>query len=161
MTIKPLLDQLAAYDLWANTRFIDRLSKENDAMLDAPVPSSFPSLRATLLHIRDAGNTWCGRLTGTPTTWPAEEARDIGSLLKYTVRLRDQVLGMDDAALLAVMNYTDLRGHPHAQPAWQMIMHALNHASYHRGQVVTMMRVLKLDEVPNSDLVRYQRSLPK
>jgi uncharacterized damage-inducible protein DinB len=159
MTIKPLLDQLAGYDLWANTRFIDRLSKENDAILDAAVPSSFPSLRATLLHIRDAHNTWCGRLTGTPTTWPAEAGQDIGSLLKYAVRLQDQVRGMDETTLLQVMHYHDLRGNAHVQPAWQMIMHAFNHGTYHRGQVVTMMRVLKLDDIPNTDLVRYQRSL--
>jgi uncharacterized damage-inducible protein DinB len=80
-------------------------------------------------------------------------------LLKYAVRLHDRVLGMDEAALLTVKNYKDLRGNPHAQPAWQMIMHALNHGTYHRGQVVTMMRVLELEDVPNSDLVRYQRSL--
>jgi uncharacterized damage-inducible protein DinB len=47
----------------------------------------------------------------------------------------------------------------HVQPVWQMLLHCFNHASYHRGQVVTMMRQFDLDEIPALDLVVYQRSL--
>jgi uncharacterized damage-inducible protein DinB len=41
-----------------------------------------------------------------------------------------------------------------------MLMHAFNHASYHRGQAVTIMRQLSLEEIPALDLVVFQRSLP-
>lgn len=161
MTIKPLLDQYAAYDRWAQTRFVERLSREDDAVLDAPATSSFPSLRATLMHMRNAENTWRGRLIGEPTTWPAEASTDIATVLSHTQRFHDLVQSMQDDDLLRIMTYHDLRGNPHEQVAWQMIMHALNHNSYHRGQVVTQMRMLGLDEVPNTDLVAFQRTLPK
>jgi len=161
MDIALLIDEYAAYDLWANTRLVDRLAREHDAVLDAPVRSSFPSLRATLLHIRDAHHVWTCRLTGARHNWPAEEDRAIGTLLKHATVLRDHVRGLDVAALERTHTYHDLKGNPHEQVAWRMLMHAFNHASYHRGQVVTMMRQQELDEVPALDLVVFQRQLAR
>lgn len=159
MSIKPLLDQLAGYDLWANTRFVERLQREPAEVLDRPVPNSFPSLRATLLHIRDAENAWSCRLTGARATWPAETDTSIESLLKYTVRLRDLVIGMDEAALVSERTYQDLRGNTHIQAVWPMLMHCFNHSTQHRGQLITMMRALGLEGIPANDLVVYQRTL--
>lgn len=160
MGIAPLIDEYAAYDLWANTRLVDRLQREADEVLDTPVRSSFPSLRATLLHVRDAHHVWLCRLTGRVHNWPAEEGRSIGMLLKHATLLREHVRGLDDAALVQRHTYHDLKGRPHEQAAWRMLMHAFNHASYHRGQAVTIMRQLALEEIPALDLVVFQRSLP-
>jgi len=160
MTTKPLLDQLAAYTLWANTRFVDRLKVEPDDILDRPVTSSFPSLRSTMLHIRDAENAWTLRLLGiSPVPWPAEEGRDVSSLLTYTRRLHDLVLDMHEATVQEVVEYQDLRGNRHQQVCWQMLLHCFNHGTQHRGQLITMMRALGLEGMPANDLVVYQRSL--
>ncbi|MEO8590903.1 MAG: DinB family protein [Flavobacteriales bacterium] len=159
MTIKPLLDQYAAYDLWANTRFVQRLQREPADVLDRPVPNSFPSLRATLLHIRDAENAWRCRLTGVKAAWPAESDTSIDTLLKHSTLLRDLVLGMDGSSLASDSTYLDLRGNAHTQQAWSMLMHCFNHSTQHRGQVITLMRTLGLDEIPANDLVVYQRTL--
>ncbi len=159
MDIAHLIDEYAAYDLWANTRLVERLSREHEALIDAPVRSSFPSLRATLLHIRDAHHVWTCRLTGVAHSWPAEQDRSIGTLLKHARVLRDHVRVLHAGALERTHSYHDLKGNAHEQVAWRMLMHAFNHASYHRGQVVTMMRQLELDEVPALDLVVFQRQL--
>jgi uncharacterized damage-inducible protein DinB len=161
MGIAPLIDEYAAYDLWANTRLVERLQRERDDLLDTPVRSSFPSLRATLLHVRDAHHVWLCRLTSARHNWPAEEDRSLGTLLKHASLLRAHVRGLDDAALLQRHTYHDLKGRPHEQEAWRMLMHALNHASQHRGQAVTIMRQLGLEEIPALDLVVFQRSLPE
>lgn len=160
MSPKPILDQLAGYTLWANTRFVERLKRESDELLDHPVSSSFPSIRATLLHIRDAENAWTYRLLGnSPVPWPAEEDRSIASLLKFTQRLSDLVLAADEAWFDGVADYKDLRGNVHQQVRWQMLLHCFNHGTQHRGQLITMMRTLGLQDIPGNDLVLYQRSL--
>ncbi|MCB0792717.1 MAG: DinB family protein [Flavobacteriales bacterium] len=161
MQIQLLLDQYAAYDLWANALFVKRLDRESSEVLDRTTPSSYPSLRTTLLHVRDAHHTWWSRLVGKEARWPAEEDQAIGTLLKHAALLRDLVAGMQEKDLIREMNYTDLRGITHRQPAWQMLMHCFNHASYHRGQVVSIMRTLGLEEVPHTDLVVFQRSLKR
>lgn len=152
-----LLREYAAYDQWANERFVQRLARETDAMLDRPVSSSFPSLRATLLHIRDAENAWLCRLTGAPVQWPAEASKDIHTWLPYTRRLRAYVEGLNDADLNTECTYHDLRGNAHKQVRWRMLMHCFNHSTQHRGQLITMMRALGLDDIPANDLVRFQR----
>lgn len=159
MDVKHVIDQYAAYDRWANTRVLERLSREPEALCDAPVKSSFPSLRATLLHIRDAEHVWLCRIMGVPHNWPAETDGALSTLVKHNTRLVEHVHGMQAADLERVCTYHDLKGNAHGQPAWQMLMHCFNHASYHRGQVVTMMRQLGLEGIPALDLVVYQRSL--
>lgn len=159
MSLKIILDQNAQHELWANTLFVERLKREPEAVLDAPVKSSFPSLRLTLLHIRDAENAWAARLEGRPFSWPAEPDPYIGTLLTYSTRLRDLVIGYDEAALLAQVAYNDLKGNRFTQPRWQMLMHCSHHSAQHRGQLITMMRNLGLDEIPGTDMVRFQRTL--
>lgn len=161
MQAHPLLEQYAAYDLWANTLFVRRLDREPADVLDRNTPSSFPTLRQTLLHIRNAEHVWLRRVRNEPYTWPAEEDMAIGSVLKHCVLLRDHVAVLDEGALANVVNYKDLRGNEHSSPVWQMLMHCFNHSSYHRGQLVTMMRALGMDEVPASDMIAYFRSLAK
>lgn len=159
MDVKALIDQYAAYDLWANTRIVDRLKREPDDILDRHMKSSFPSLRATLLHIRDAECAWQLRMSGLPQRWPAEEGRGLDSVIKYSTMLHDYVRNMKPDELQMRVTYTNMRGEESTQPRIQPLFHAFNHASYHRGQVITMMRELDLDEVPNTDLVNYQRLL--
>ncbi|MBL7940998.1 MAG: DinB family protein [Flavobacteriales bacterium] len=159
--MKIILDQLADYGLWANTRFVQRLQREADEVLDRNVPSSFPSLRSTLLHIRDAENAWHARLRGVPVIWPASPERAIEDLLKYTLQLRDLARSYDDADLGSTVLYHDLRGNEHRQTRWHMLLHCFNHSTQHRGQLITMMRALGLEDIPANDLVVFQRSLPK
>ena len=154
-----LLHHYADYGLWAGTRFVERLMHEPDEVLDRAVGGSFPTLRATVLHIRDAENTWWGRLTGTPTTWPAVPERSLDTVPPVLQRFRAVVKGMRPDALHAIVSYADLKGRTHRQPAWQMVLHCINHGTQHRGQLITQMRLLGLGEVPANDLVVYQRTL--
>jgi len=153
-----LLHEYAAYDHWATARFVERLEREPGDTLDRPATSSFPSLRGTLLHIRDAQAAWLARLHGQPVRWPAEELTTLASVMAHAARFRDHVTALPMEDLLRVCAYKDLKGTSYSQPAWQMIMHCINHSSYHRGQVVTQMRELGLEDIPRTDLVHFQRT---
>jgi uncharacterized damage-inducible protein DinB len=39
-------------------------------------------------------------------------------------------------------------------PRWQIVLHAINHSTYHRGQIVTMLRAFDITP-PNTDLTAY------
>ena len=155
--MKALLHQYAAYGLWADTRFVERLQQEPDAVLDAVVPSSFPSLRATLLHIRNAEHTWWGRITGNGTNWPAETDGSLNTVLVHSKRFSETVLQMEEDMFHEMRQYNDLHGNIHEQPVWQMVLHCVNHSTQHRGQLITMMRFLGLKDIPSNDLVVFQR----
>jgi len=155
--MKELLAHYASYDHWANTRFVERLQHETDQILDRPVSSSFPSLRSTVLHIRDAENVWWGRLTGEKTQWPAEASSEITTLLPYSARLSAWVQHVGEVELARVAEYRDLRGNAYRQPVWQLLLHCFNHSTQHRGQLITLMRTLGLGDIPANDLVVFQR----
>jgi uncharacterized damage-inducible protein DinB len=40
---------------------------------------------------------------------------------------------------------------------WQMVQHVVNHASYHRGQVTTMLRQIGAEPPKPMDLIAYYR----
>lgn len=159
MDIAAVIHQYADHDLWANTRIVDRLSREPLSVLQAPVKSSFPSLLATLMHLRNAHNVWLQRMRGVPQTWPAEPGETFDSFLVHVQAMHGFVLSLTNSDLLAEVRYEDLKGNPHTTTRWEALMHAFNHATYHRGQLITMMRTLGMVDLPATDLINYQRSL--
>jgi uncharacterized damage-inducible protein DinB len=157
MNVLSLIDQYSAYNVWANTRIVDRVLREDPALLDVPVKSSFPSLRSTFMHIRNAEAAWRARLAGEPQRWPADDTEEIGTFLKHVMAMRDHVRTMDEPTLLGMCTYKDLKGNEWTQIRSEMLMHCFNHGSYHRGQIVTMLRQLDLSDIPQLDLIAYQR----
>lgn len=161
MDTAQLIQHYADYDLWANTRIAERLGREPDVVLDAPVKSSFPSLRATLMHVRNAEAAWFQRMSGIPQVWPAEPTEEFGTFIRHVKVMCDYARSLSTKDLLAVASYKDLKGNTHTSPRWQALMHCFNHGTYHRGQIVTMMRVLGLEDIPAMDLIVFQRLLAK
>ena len=47
-----------------------------------------------------------------------------------------------DAGMARVIEYRTFKGDPRQSVFWQMLQHVVNHATYHRGQVTTMLRQL-------------------
>ena len=52
------------------------------------------------------------------------------------------VAGLSEESLRTVIEYVNTKGESFAYPLWQMLQHVVNHASYHRGQVTTLLRQL-------------------
>jgi uncharacterized damage-inducible protein DinB len=61
--------------------------------------------------------------------------------------------------LQAGVNYTTMKGNSGNAPRYQMFMHVINHGTYHRGQLITMLRLVGLSELPASDLIAYYREV--
>lgn len=154
-----LIHHYADYDRWANARIVERLSREPASTLDALVKSSFPSLRATLMHVRNAECAWRFRMLGQPVQWPAEPHDGLDTLMKHVELMHAHARSLSMEELASTFSYQDLKGNAYSSLRWHALMHCFNHSSYHRGQLVTMMRGLGLEEIPAMDLVVFQRSL--
>jgi uncharacterized damage-inducible protein DinB len=55
-----------------------------------------------------------------------------------------------------VIEYRLMSGQPAASPLWQMLQHLINHGSYHRGQVTTMLRQLGRPAIATDLIVFYR-----
>jgi len=64
--------------------------------------------------------------------------------------------GLTEEKLNTPLQYEDFKGNDYAQLLYQQMQHKINHSSYHRGQLVMMLRQLGM-AVVSTDLINYIR----
>ena len=161
--MKELLTKYAAYNIWANNLMIDALLQLPVEAIDMPMISSFKSIRETLLHTWGAENVWLQRLNEVQEqVWIAatfkgtfEEA--CAAWKQDSQKLADYVAGCDDSKLSNNLHYSDIRKNSHVTPVFMVLQHVFNHATYHRGQLVTLMRTSGAIQIPGTDFIGFAR----
>lgn len=156
---------LYAYDRWANGQLLPAACKLTQEQFTRELGSSFPSVRDTLVHIISAQWVWLQRWKGNSlkrhfdtATFPTCAA--IKSWLSEVENEQAKFIdGLTQETLLAPLNYTNFEGQPFSEPLWQQMAHRVNHSTYHRGQVTTMLRQLGAKAV-QIDMIRYFREHP-
>ena len=157
--LRTLLD----FHYWARDRMLDALEPLTHEQLTRDMGSSFRSLRDTAAHIYSAEWAWHSRWRGTPPPAPLSPDLfpDVATLRaawsELEVQMRAYLDGLDDAGVDRVIAYTLFSGAAGATPFWQMLQHVVNHASYHRGQVTTLLRQLGAPTAKSVDLITYYR----
>jgi uncharacterized damage-inducible protein DinB len=153
---------LYEYNAWANHRSMDAASKLNGEQFVQPMGSSFGSVRDTLGHIFGAEWIWLERFQGrSPSSLPdATQFEDLASLKErwneHEARLIGFVRGLTQADLDGVMEYKTLKFGIYKNPLWESMQHLVNHGSYHRGQVTTLLRQLGAPAIA-TDLMHFYR----
>ena len=159
--MKEQLELYVKSNVWANQRIGKVLSKMPSEKLDQAIVSSFPSLRKTVYHIWDAEIIWLNRLQGKSLDhWPHEKLtgeEPIESFVKTSEEFRDFVLAQPAAFTNGSVTFTRTGGASYESPVFGMVMHTMNHSSFHRGQLVTMLRQAGVTEIPGTDLIWYMR----
>ena len=163
MTIEDLRE-LIEYHYWARDRVLDAVTPLTVEQYDRHLSSSFPSIRATLVHTYSAEWAWHSRWQGTSPTalLPADQFPDLAAVrtawTELEAKLRAFVDGLGESGIERVFEYKLLSGQAGATPFWQMLQHVVNHASYHRGQVTTMLRQLGAAPAKPMDMIAFYRT---
>jgi uncharacterized damage-inducible protein DinB len=162
MVTLELLRVLFQYNQWADRRLLDACSALTNEQFTRDLGSSFRSVRDTLVHLYGAEWVWNERIEGrSPTSLVAGTGfPDLASVrakleemdsyyLDYVTRLTLQDLEH-------VIHYKSFAGEDLSNPLWQTLHQLTNHASYHRGQVTTLLRQLGAKPV-TTDLIAFYR----
>ena len=163
MTLEDL-NVLLDYHYWARDRMLEALASLTPEQYHRDLGSSFKSVRDTLTHIYAAEWAWYSRWQGqSPTALMTTDAfPDVGSLrrawIEHEAKMRAFVAQLGEAGLTRVFEFKLLSGQAGASPFWQMLQHIVNHASYHRGQVTTMLRQLGEKPGKSMDMIAFYRS---
>lgn len=56
-----------------------------------------------------------------------------------------------------VFAYQNTKKEQFKQPVYEMLLHIFNHNTYHRGQLVTMLRQLGVEKIPPTDFIVFCR----
>lgn len=157
------LRELFRYNEWANARLLAVLRPLPQAVLTQQVASSFPSLRRTLAHMVMAEWLWLERWLGrSPTALPAwvpDAELPVLEAALHDVQARRGawLAGLDEAALGRTLEYRTTTGQACAFVLRDLLVHAVNHATFHRGQLVTLLRQAGARELPGTDLFLWRR----
>jgi uncharacterized damage-inducible protein DinB len=153
------------YHYWGRDRLLEAVAPLSSEQFTRPIDSSFKSVRDTVAHIFAADWIWYMRWTGqVPASMPAADAwqPDVASLRAVWTDLEGKVRAFvrdgGEEGVHRVYRYQSLSGQPAASPFWQMLVHVVNHASYHRGQVTTLLRQLGAAPPKSMDMITFFRT---
>ena len=161
--MKELFLQYASYHLWANNLLLTTVLALPEEAWKTEIKSSFPSLYKTFLHLLDAESIWWQRLKLQERIEIPSKSFDV-DMATLAIKLQQQNKQWQDwlttATELSLQHefiYYNSRTERFKQPVYQMLLHLFNHGTYHRGQIVTMLRQLGVEKIPQTDFIAWSR----
>jgi len=153
---------LYEFNSWANQRTLDSCAALTQEQFTRDLGSSFKSVRDTLVHIFSAQWIWLERWHGrVPAAFPnAADFPDFASVKRRWREVESDlskfIAPLQPEQLDRVLHYKLMSGAAMEGPLWPMLQHLVNHGTYHRGQIATMLR--QLGAKPNStDMIAFYR----
>src|SRR5580698_9928652 len=159
--LQKLLLAQTGYSAWATRQLLHACSRLSPAQLESDHASSHSSILRTFSHMHDGERVWLIRLNeigewrlpqgpapnhsfeGLVESWP-----------QLWTGYREFIDSASDADLAAEFPTIVPNGKVLCVPRWQIILHAVNHSTLHRGQIITMLRALG-QTPPNTDITEF------
>ena len=144
------------YSAWASRKLVEAVRDIPDADLERPVGISHNSLLGTLAHIAWGDWLWLSRVVG-PMEKPGQTRAALET--EWPVLQEKWVAWAEggDSEVQRLVEYVSiLDGKTARTPAWQIVLHVVNHATLHRGQAMGMLRQMGI-EPPHTALMNFYR----
>ena len=152
-----------SYNLWANERIGHLLMAHEDDIIYAEHKSSFASIAKTVLHIWDAEVIWLTRIKGIALTdWPSKKFAGgkpemLKGLINSSTELVQFVTEKGEPFQQEKLVYKNLKGESYENTIDEILFHLINHGTYHRGQIITLLRESGVAQMVSTDLINWFR----
>ncbi|NOU87289.1 DUF664 domain-containing protein [Paenibacillus sp. LMG 31460] len=153
------------YHVWANKRVFARLEELPEEILHQEMSNVFPTIYAGLVHIYRVDNVWLSGIKGNSYEQVKEllvtvEEKTTGKSMKQLEAAFSELAEAYRAFLNSGADWQAVKDFPH--PTYgvlhasneELIQHVVNHGTYHRGNITSMLRQLEHAGV-SSDYVFY------
>jgi uncharacterized damage-inducible protein DinB len=150
------------YNSWANHGTLDACATLNAEQFTRDLSSSFRSVRDTLAHICGVEWLWLERWHGRSHNAlpPAGEYPNLQALRgrweEVERDLLDFVASLSPEDPQRIIQHKTTQGVVQSALLWQMLQHLVNHGTYHRGQVATLLRQLGTKPL-STDMIYFYR----
>jgi uncharacterized damage-inducible protein DinB len=147
------LATMVEYSQWADECLIAAASTLTDDQYCRRLGGGFGSVQAVIAHLAGAAHAWRTRFEGgrVTTLLTEEQVPTLDEARReltqaYDVFAREAARSPDE--LSELFEYRNIYGRDVRVPRWAVLRHFVNHATYHRGQLASMLRML--DKTPPS-----------
>lgn len=161
--MKEILVPLSVYNFWANQILLGVIIPLSEEKQTQKLPGSFSSLFKTVLHLYDAENIWWQRMkllehiTRPGDSFSGNMKELSNTLLQQNKQWQDWIANANEHQLTHVFQYQNSKKEQFKQPVYQMLLHVFNHGTYHRGQLVNMLRQVGVEKIPATDFIVWSR----
>jgi uncharacterized damage-inducible protein DinB len=166
MITKDTASMLARYNQWANRVIFDAVAALPPGEAEKPRTSLFRNMVHTLNHNYVIDRIFQAHLEGRPHGYGARNTPEHPPLAELR-RSQDEVDawyvswvdGIAERALDETVRFQFVGGGDGAMTRGQMLMHVVNHTTYHRGFVADLFYQVPA-KPPITDLTVYLREIP-
>jgi uncharacterized damage-inducible protein DinB len=144
--------KLYQYNTWANRRVMNCLKDQQ---------VNHEKIISLMGHIAAAELLWLHRIKGLPKPdvklWSSYSLEELSVMLTEADQLwLDYILSVEHFD--RELHYTNYTGAPFTNNVESIMIHTVNHASYHRAQVALLLRQNGFEPI-NTDFITYDRFL--
>lgn len=154
---------LTRYKSWADKRFYEALAELPEHELLAPRPIYFGSMIRTLHHSYAMDRVWQAHLLGQPhgyTTRNPDTHPPFDELWEKQLEIDawyvEHADSLDAGKLSEIVSFEFIGGGKGAMSRGDIILHVVNHTTYHRGHVADMLYHLS-KHPPTTDMPVFLR----
>lgn len=154
---------LADYNLWVTNIVIEWLHQITDEQWEQAINSSFNSIAQTTLHVVSAQKIWMDYWRKKPdpiflsVRFKGTKNELIEIWKKSSGELKDFIETYPEEKYSQDVIFKWPKGEEGRMEFWQTFTHLINHTTYHRGQLVTLLRQTGFTKFSSTDLAAYYR----
>jgi uncharacterized damage-inducible protein DinB len=142
---KSAIQLIFDYNAWANGQILKAAERATPEQFVAPVPNTYGSLRAILVHVCEAMHFWrnlCQHGTFTDD-WVESDFPTLADLAarwrEVEHEMRAYASGLTDEALRGLVRYTTPAGILRERVLWHCLLHVVNHGTQHRSEAALIL----------------------
>jgi len=148
---------------WADNIWFDAFLQLPAGKAEENAGVSFQSCSGTLAHIYKVEIIWFRRMQGdlypklSDITVPdhTDQWRELWNGLHHA--WIEWAKSVDDEGWEHIVTHRFSTGGEMQAPRWQVLIHLVNHGSYHRGQLASLLRQADI-KPPSTDLIAFYRT---
>ncbi len=159
-----LIQKMIQYHSWADNLIISTVTRLSEEQFNRPLEGKLRSAKARVVHMVSALKTWISRLEGKPIEF-GDVVNKMQQLSKdqllqewRTINLHlERTITSLSPNLDKIITYQPSLGGACSNEVEDILFHVINHATYHRAQLILILRTLGMD-FPNSDYIHFLRN---
>ena len=149
--MKEYFQKLYKYNEWANRRVLGAIERQN---------VTTEKILSIFSHQLVANFLWLHRIKGLPAPdlklWQTYDLPKLRELVDEGSKQWIEFVESTDS-FNRVLKYKNYVGDYYETNVEHIMMHLVNHGTYHRGQLVTMLRQLGVEDIPSTDFSGFIR----